>query len=158
MHFERFVQTRAFALSDGSMYERLRRHPDVTVDPHIANASLVYEPRGASVLETLHREYLGVGQRYGLPMFALTDTWRANSERIHKSRFRDRRVNQDNARSLTGPRDGYQTHRGACQGLHSVSPLGCHPSLRRSGLRQPENTNVRSHGTPAMTMHPRSAS
>jgi homocysteine S-methyltransferase len=82
------------------MYERLRRHPAVDFDPYLAHATLIYEERAASLLEQLHREYLDVGQRYGLTMFALTDTWRANHERIRQSKFRDRTVNQDNARFL----------------------------------------------------------
>jgi homocysteine S-methyltransferase len=59
------------------------------------------------VLERVHREYLDVGQHYQLPMFALTDTWRANQERIRQSKFHDYMVNQDNARFLAGIRASY---------------------------------------------------
>jgi homocysteine S-methyltransferase len=107
--FEQFVENGAFGLSEGSIYERLRRNPSVQFDPHIFHASLVYDERYAPVLEALHREYLEVGQAYSLPMLALTDTWRANMERIRLSAFPERPVNQDNARFLIEIRDGYGT-------------------------------------------------
>jgi homocysteine S-methyltransferase len=59
------------------------------------------------ILEQVHREYLDVGQRYHLPMLALTDTWRANQERIRQSRLHAYKVNQDNARFIAGLRDSY---------------------------------------------------
>jgi homocysteine S-methyltransferase len=40
-------------------------------------------------------------------MLALTDTWRANQERIARSRFSGRRINHDNARFLIGLRESY---------------------------------------------------
>ncbi len=107
MQFEQFIRTASFALSEGSIYERLRRNPAVEFDPYIFHATLIYDPRYASILEQVHREYLDVGQRYQLPMFALTDTWRANQERIRQSRFREHRVNQDNARFISRLRDSY---------------------------------------------------
>ncbi len=97
MQFDQFIQTASFALSEGSIYERLRRNPAIEFDPYIFHAALIYDARYASLLEQVHREYLDVGQRYHLPMFALTDTWRANQERIQQSRFREHKVNQDNA-------------------------------------------------------------
>jgi len=107
MRFEQFVESRSFALSEGSVYERLRRHPAVEFDPHLAHAALIYEPQTARLLARLHREYLDVGQRYGLAMFALTDTWRANQERLRQSPFRQHNVNRDNARFLASLRESY---------------------------------------------------
>jgi homocysteine S-methyltransferase len=107
MQFDQFIRTASFALSEGSIYERLRRNPAVEFDPYIFHATLIYDARYASILEQVHREYLDVGQRYQLPMFALTDTWRANQERISQSRFREHKVNQDNARFIARLRDSY---------------------------------------------------
>lgn len=107
MRFDQFVRTASFALSEGSIYERLRRDPAVRFDPELFHATLIYEPAHAAVLERVHREYLDVGQRHGLPMFALTDTWRASRERIDRSAFRGRPVNEDNARFLAGLRQSY---------------------------------------------------
>lgn len=107
MQFEQFAQTASFSLSEGSVYERLRRNPAVEFDPYLFHATLIYSTAYALVLEKVHREYLDVGQRYQLPIFALTDTWRANQERINQSMFRDYKVNQDNARFITKLRDSY---------------------------------------------------
>jgi homocysteine S-methyltransferase len=91
-------------LSEGSVYERPRRDPALSFDPDIAHAACIYDPQGAIALEKIHREYLDIGRKYGIPMYALTDTWRASGERVRRSRFRDRSVNQDNARFLLGLR------------------------------------------------------
>jgi homocysteine S-methyltransferase len=107
MKMEAFLETGSFGLSEGSMYERLRRHTAIVFDPYLAHAALIYEPKAASLLEQMHREYLDVGQRHGLAMFALTDTWRANQERLGHSQFKGGPVNQDNARFLAHLRDSY---------------------------------------------------
>ena len=83
-------------LTEGSVYERLRRHEGLAFDPLVAHASLVYDDASARVLEEVHREYVAIATRTGLPMLALTDTWRANSKRLALSPFSDRRVNADN--------------------------------------------------------------
>jgi len=100
MHFEAILKTTSFALSEGSIHERLRRNPTIEFDPNIAHASLIYDDESAAILEQVHREYLDIGQHHGVPMFALTDTWRANQERVQQSRFHYWDVNQDNARFL----------------------------------------------------------
>ena len=105
--FETFLNQRPFALTEGSVYERLRRHVSIEYDPFLAHASLVYDTPAAAILAQVHRDYLDVGQRYRLPMIALTDTWRASRERIERSRFNGCAVNQDNARFLCALRDEY---------------------------------------------------
>src|SRR5215831_3075008 len=107
LEMEGFLETGSFGLSEGSIYERLRRHPAIVFDPHLAHAALIYEPKAASLLEQVHREYLDVGQSHGLAMLALTDTWRANQERLDHSQFKGVPVNQDNARFLAQLRDSY---------------------------------------------------
>jgi len=107
MRFEEFLQSTSFALSEGSMYERLQRDPNVEFDPFLYHATLIYHPEYALFLEKIHREYLDVGQNYNLPIFSLTDTWRANQERISKSVYHNHKVNQDNARFIAKLRDSY---------------------------------------------------
>jgi homocysteine S-methyltransferase len=93
--------TRAFLdrypviLGEGSMYERLRRGASDTFDPFIAYAGMLYDNNGREVLAATHREYLDIGQRQQLPMVAGTPTWRASAERIARSRFADKPVNED---------------------------------------------------------------
>ncbi len=94
-------------LGEGSMYERLRRSPAVKLDPHIAHGSLIYNDEARAVLEAVHREYLDIGQRYGMPMIASSATWRASAPRIARSGYAGRAVNRDNARLMLDLRDGY---------------------------------------------------
>jgi homocysteine S-methyltransferase len=107
MQFEEWVATRSFSLSEGSVYERLRRSQAVEFDAYLFHATLIYNDDYAAILEQVHREYLDVGQRYRLAMIVLTDTWRANQERMRQSRFTVERVNQDNAVFLHEIRDSY---------------------------------------------------
>lgn len=105
--FEQFLKITSFALSEGSIYERLRRHPAIEFDPYLAHATSIYNAASVLILEQVHREYLEVGQRHNLAMVALTDTWRGNQERIDQSKFRGYKVNQDNAQFLAAIRDSY---------------------------------------------------
>jgi homocysteine S-methyltransferase len=100
MRFQDFLASTGLILAEGSIYERLRRHPSIEFDPYLASATLIYDSAAAAILENVHREYLNVGQNYGLPMTATTDTWRANKERIRQSKFAEHAVNQDNVRFL----------------------------------------------------------
>jgi homocysteine S-methyltransferase len=107
MDFESFVKTANFALTEGSIYERLRRHPSVEFDPYIFHASLIYDENARQILAGVHREYMDVAQKYRLPMLITADTWRASQERIDASIFKGRRVNQDNIQFMKGLRDEY---------------------------------------------------
>lgn len=110
MRFDEFIQQsndETVALSEGSIFERLRRHPAISYDPFISHSALIYDDHGRRVLAGVHREYVDVAQKYQLPIFMLTDTWRANPERIAASNFRRNKVNQDNVRFLSDLRAGY---------------------------------------------------
>jgi homocysteine S-methyltransferase len=107
MRFDEFVKNASFALSEGSVYERLRRHPSIEFDPYIFHASLIYDDKSVRILEGVHREYIDVAQKHRLPILILTDTWRANQERINSSKFKSYHVNQDNAKFMIGLRESY---------------------------------------------------
>ncbi len=85
MNFNETIQTQKPILTEGAMVERVRRHPDVALDPEIAHAGLIYSDRGRSVLAEIYRQYLSIGSRHDLPMLTLAPTWRANPERIAKA-------------------------------------------------------------------------
>lgn len=96
-----------FVLGQGSMYERLRRDERIEVDPFIFHAALVYGDTEREFLAATLREYLDIGQRHGLPMFVCTPTWRANTERIARSRCAGLPVNEDGAAFMKWVRDSY---------------------------------------------------
>ena len=107
MQFETFLQSTELILAEGAIYELLRRHPSIEFDPHLAHATLIYDPASAKILEQVYREYLDIGQRYDLPMVVSTPTWRANRERLNHSEFKGYKINQDNARFLADIRASY---------------------------------------------------
>ena len=84
-------------LAEGSVYERLRRHPDVPFDQHVGTGALALDDRFADVLADVHRGYLRIGLDAGLPMLLQTDTWRATGSRIDASAWRDADLNRANA-------------------------------------------------------------
>ena len=94
-------------LAEGSVVERLRRDPAVHLDPQIAHAAFIYEPRAAGALERIYRGYLDIGRARGLPMLCLTPTWRANPERLRLAGLDEQDVNGDAVRFLDRIRAGY---------------------------------------------------
>jgi homocysteine S-methyltransferase len=94
-------------LGEGSMYERLRRGASKSFDPEIAHAGMLYDEIGRQVLTDTHREYLDIGQRYGLPMVAGTPTWRAGASRIAKSAYSGKLVNAEACHFMKELRNGY---------------------------------------------------
>lgn len=102
-----FLNRYPVVLGEGSMYERLRREASDTFDPDIAYAGMIYDEKGRKVLAATHREYLDLGQHYGLPMVAGTPTWRASTDRIARSRFADKPVNEDGYSFVEEVRNSY---------------------------------------------------
>ena len=83
-------------LAEGSVYERLRRHPDVPFDAHVGTGALVLDGRYHDVLADVHRGYLAIGVGHGLPMLLQTDTWRATGTRTEASVWRGADLNRAN--------------------------------------------------------------
>lgn len=102
-----FDESWPFVLGQGSMYERLRRDTRIEVDPHIFHAALIYGDAERDFLATTLKEYLDIGQQYGLPMFTCTPTWRASAERVALSRCSGLAVNRDAADFMKSVRASY---------------------------------------------------
>jgi len=107
MSFETLLQTEKHILSQGSVYELLRRSPEVVFDEHIFHAGLIYDEHFAEVLERVFRSYIDTAVASGLSIAICTATWRANEERIRASVFSDRAVNEDNVQFLNDIRNSY---------------------------------------------------
>jgi homocysteine S-methyltransferase len=104
---EAFLGAYAIVLGEGSMYERLRRGGSHSFDPQIAYAGMLYDDAGRDVIGATHREYLDIGQKYGLPMVAGTPTWRASAARIGRSAHAGKPVNADACAYMHALRDSY---------------------------------------------------
>jgi homocysteine S-methyltransferase len=107
MSLESLLKTERHILSAGSVYELLRRSPEVVFDEHIFHAGLIYDEHFADVLERVFRAYIDKAVASGLSIAIGTATWRASEERIRASAFSDREVNEDNARFLNDIRNSY---------------------------------------------------
>jgi len=55
MSFETLLRTERHILSSGSVYELLRRSPEVIFDEHIFHAGLIYDKHFADVLAGVFR-------------------------------------------------------------------------------------------------------
>jgi len=83
-------------LGEGSIYERLRRHPGVPFDRSVGTGALVCDARCRDLLAAVHRGYLQVGLDHGLPVLLQTDTWRASGTRIAASAWSGSDLNRAN--------------------------------------------------------------
>lgn len=108
--FDRFLAQHACILGEGAVIERLRRSPDLALDPDLVNSTFIYDPVKRPALEALCRQYLDIGREYDLPFLVSTPTWRASRERINAAGYAERDVNADNVRFLDGLRQSYAAY------------------------------------------------
>lgn len=92
-------------LGEGAVIERLRRNPDLELDPHLVNAAFIYAAAPRAALASICRQYLEIGRHFDLPLLVSTPTWRASRERIAAAGYGSRDVNGDNARFLESLRN-----------------------------------------------------
>ncbi len=105
--FMRLLAQSVTILGEGAVIERLRRMPDITLNEHVVNSALIYDEHMRAALETICRQYLEIGRRYGLPLLLSTPTWRAGRERIAAAGLAGQDLNGDNFRFLDALRREY---------------------------------------------------
>jgi homocysteine S-methyltransferase len=81
--------------------------PAIRLDERVVNSALIYDQQGREALATICRQYLDIGQRYGLPLLLSTPTWRASRQRIAEAGLAGRDLNGDNFRFLDALRAEY---------------------------------------------------
>lgn len=89
-------------LAEGSIYERLGRHPDTSFDVHVGTGALVLDEHHREFLADVHRGYLRIGLEAGLPILLQTDTWRTTAARTLASIWRGNDLNRANAEFVIG--------------------------------------------------------
>lgn len=87
MKFIDAVKNYETILTEGGMVERIRRNDSIELDEHIVHAGLIYDPKSKEALKRIYKDYIDIGQKHNLPFITLAPTWRANPERIRKSKF-----------------------------------------------------------------------
>lgn len=118
-----------FVLSEGAVIERLRRDHAVHLDPFVSNTALVTTQVGREILTGIYREYLDIGQEFGLPMILLSPTGRASPERLERAQL-SLGVNSDAVNLLLGIKSRYQGYAAkiAIGGLIGCKGDAYHPS------------------------------
>jgi len=99
MDFLTCYQQSSVLLMEGAIGERLKREFNITLDPTIAMAGLVYQPEARQALRRIYEEYATIAARYALPFMVTTPTRRANKDRVGLSRH-DEKLFEDNVRFL----------------------------------------------------------
>ncbi|WP_223641963.1 homocysteine S-methyltransferase family protein [Corallococcus sp. EGB] len=129
-------------LTEGSVVERLRRHPAGLLDPHVANAGLLFRPEGREALASIYRDYRDIGLRHGLPTLLLTPTWRANAERLARAGLAGRDVFGEAVGLLAGLREEVGS-RG--EGIFIGGLVGCRGDAYRPEEALPSDAAVAFH-------------
>lgn len=61
------------------------------------HASLIYDKAGREILKVIYGQYLEVAQEFSLPILLMTNTRRANKERVLSSPYKDKNIMRDYA-------------------------------------------------------------
>jgi homocysteine S-methyltransferase len=78
----RLLKNNDLILMEASIVESLRRHADVSLDPVLVNAPLIYEETGRLALARLYQGYIDIAMGAEKPFLMCTPTWRANHARV----------------------------------------------------------------------------
>jgi homocysteine S-methyltransferase len=109
VNFENLLHSEKHILSQGSVFELLRRSPEVEFDERIFHAGLIYDEHFKKILEGVYRSYIDTAVASGFSIAIGTATWRANRERVSASVFSGHAVNEDNVQFLKDIRATYSS-------------------------------------------------
>ena len=82
MTFAKLLEDNSLMLTECAVSERLRRMPDIELDPVLFNTVLIYDPVGRKRLEQIYLSYRRVAEEAKLPILLCAPTWRVDRERI----------------------------------------------------------------------------
>ena len=99
---------RRLLLTEAAVGLRLEREFGISPDPDVYYAGLIYDGRARRALATLYRQYIGIAREFGLPILLMTNTRRANRERVSRSAFRNCDIMGDWVRFLRDVASDYE--------------------------------------------------
>ncbi len=82
MTFVKLLEDSSLMLTECAVSERLRRMPDIELDPVLFNTVLIYDAVGRERLEEIYLSYRRVAEDAKLPILLCAPTWRVDRERI----------------------------------------------------------------------------
>lgn len=86
-NFEQAIRDNPVVLMEAAIVERLRRNPEISLHPRLANSLLIYDEKGRAELTRYYSEYLAIARQNKLPMILCTPTWRANRQRVQEAQI-----------------------------------------------------------------------
>jgi len=101
-NFVSCFQTSQLILTEGAVGQRIEHEFALEPDRDILYAALLYSAEGRAALETIYRQYLQIAQDHRLPILLMTNTRRANQERVLRSAYQDKDIMRDYAGFLRG--------------------------------------------------------
>ena len=84
-------------LTEGAVGQRMEHEFSLKPDADIMYASLIYSAEGRDALAAIYRSYLQAAEDYRLPILLMTNTRRANKDRVLRSEYRDKNMMRDYA-------------------------------------------------------------
>ena len=105
MAFETIFRESALILTEGALVERLKTEFNATLDASVNHAGLIYTK--PEILEILYRQYINVGQNYGLPVMIMTPTRKVNIESVGNSQFHPKDLIADSCAFLSRIKESY---------------------------------------------------
>lgn len=82
-------------LTEGAIGLRLEHEYHIKPDKDVVYAGLVYDSFTKKALAELYGQYLRIAQEFSLPIMLMTNTRRANRERVMRSAFSDKDIMRD---------------------------------------------------------------
>ncbi len=92
------IKNSPIILTEGSMYDRLKRECGGIFCEHVGHLSLLFYEEGREAMKNAYLSYFNIAIKYSVPMILHTPTWGANSERMKKSEKCNEDIN------IIGPR------------------------------------------------------
>jgi hypothetical protein len=91
-NFVSAFERNSIMLTEGAVGQRLERAFGLSPDKDIMYASLLYSDEGKKALRSIYSQYLQIAETYKLPILLMTNTRRANQERVANSAYRHKFV------------------------------------------------------------------
>ena len=95
-------------LTEGSVGLRTINEFGLKCDGQIMHASHIYSSRGRKALKKIYGQYLQVAQVFSVPILLMTNTRRANRDRVLNSPYKDKNIMSDYANFLREVTENYK--------------------------------------------------
>lgn len=82
MDFQQILTNSPLVLTEGAISERIRRREGIELHSTLFNTPLIYETKGATILEEIYFSYREVASDANLPILLSAPTWRVDKERV----------------------------------------------------------------------------